>query len=260
MTEDIDTSYQINRQKIILIGDVSVGKTSIINCLLGQKFSDEYEPSIGIDFFSKNIKYKNKIIKLQIWDSAGQEKFKSLIPNYIRGASLIFLVYDISNKKTFNNLNNWIDFINSYEQTIIVICGNKIDLELENKREVSYEEGKKFSDEKKMNFFEISAKTEKNILKMLFSSIASLPFFSSLTSLKKDNIEKIALDLENENNESLNNFEGKIFNEDNNNYSNNNSLGLSNGEKKGNVMLDKEDKAEKMNKNVNTIKKKRKCC
>ena len=96
--ENIDTSYQMSRQKIILIGNVAVGKTSIINSLLGQKFNDEYEPSIGVDFFSKTMKYKGKTIKLQIWDSAGQEKFKSLIPNYIRGSSLIFLVYDVTNK------------------------------------------------------------------------------------------------------------------------------------------------------------------
>ena len=152
MTEEvnIDTSYQINKQKLILIGDVAVGKTSIINSFLGQKFSDEYEPSIGVDFFSKTIKYKDKAIKLQIWDSAGQEKFKSLIPNYIRGASLVILVYDISNKKSFDNLNSWIEFINTYENTNIVICGNKIDLK--DKREISFEEGKKFSEEKKWIF------------------------------------------------------------------------------------------------------------
>ena len=158
MTDEanIDTSYQINKQKLILIGDVAVGKTSIINSILGQKFNDEYEPSIGVDFFSKTIKYKGKSIKLQIWDSAGQEKFKSLIPNYIRGASLIILVYDITNKSSFNNLNSWIEFINNYESTNIIICGNKIDLK--DKREVSFEEGEKFSEEKKMDFFEISAK------------------------------------------------------------------------------------------------------
>ena len=66
----VDVSYLVNRQKIIFIGDVSVGKTSIINVLMGQKFNNEYEASIGVDFFSKTIKYKGKTIKLQIWDSA----------------------------------------------------------------------------------------------------------------------------------------------------------------------------------------------
>ena len=206
MTEEvnIDTSYQINKQKLILIGDVAVGKTSIINSFLGQKFSDEYEPSIGVDFFSKTIKYKDKAIKLQIWDSAGQEKFKSLIPNYIRGASLVILVYDISNKKSFDNLNSWIEFINTYENTNIVICGNKIDLK--DKREISFEEGKKFSEEKKMDFFEVSAKEETNLLKMFFSSISTLPIFSNLNN-ENLNKEELIKELEKENNDNLTNRE-----------------------------------------------------
>ena len=114
MTESsIDASYQLNRQKIIFCGDAGVGKTSIINSIMGQKFVEDYEPSIGVDFFSKTIKYKGKTIKLQIWDSAGQEKFRSLIPNYIRGSSLVFIVYDISNRKSFDNLQSWIDFVNN---------------------------------------------------------------------------------------------------------------------------------------------------
>ena len=91
MTESsMDQSYQTNRQKIIFCGDAGVGKTSIINSIMGQKFSEEYEPSIGVDFFSKTVRYIGHLIKLQIWDSAGQEKFKSLIPNYIRGSAIIF--------------------------------------------------------------------------------------------------------------------------------------------------------------------------
>lgn len=146
----VDVSYLVNRQKIIFIGDVSVGKTSIINVLMGQKFNNEYEASIGVDFFSKTIKYKGKTIKLQIWDSAGQEKFRSLIPNYIRGSSLVFIVYDISNRKSFNNLQSWIDFVNNIENSNIVILGNKIDLD--NKREVTTEEGQNFVVKKIMIF------------------------------------------------------------------------------------------------------------
>ena len=268
MSEDIENSYQIKRQKIILIGDVAVGKTSIINSLLGQKFNEEYEPSIGVDFFSKTLKYKGIPIKLQIWDSAGQEKFKSLIPNYIRGASLIFLVYDISNKKSFNNLNNWIEFINLYESTSIAIIGNKLDLESENKREISYEEGKKFSQSKNMDFYEVSAKTEKNLLKMLFNSVASLPFFSTLNNVK-ENKEKIAYDLEIENNESLNSFENKN-NEFNLNVNNNNSLGFTDTSQQKNTKLVKESESNRngninqekndTNLKVTNKKKKRKCC
>ena len=176
----VDVSYLVNRQKIIFIGDVSVGKTSIINVLMGQKFNNEYEASIGVDFFSKTIKYKGKTIKLQIWDSAGQEKFRSLIPNYIRGSSLVFIVYDISSRKSFESLQNWIDFVNNIENSNIVILGNKIDLD--NKREVTTEEGQKFCEEKNYEFFEVSAKEDNNLNNMLFNSVASLPFFMSINT------------------------------------------------------------------------------
>ena len=176
----MDVSYQINRQKIIFTGDIYVGKTSIINVLMGQKFSNDYEASIGVDFFSKTIKYKGKIIKLQIWDSAGQEKFRSLIPNYIRGSSLVFIVYDISNRKSFENLQSWVDFVNNIENSNIVIVGNKIDLE--SKRVVSTEEGQKFCGEKNYEFFEVSAKDDTNLNNMLFNSVAALPFFNSINT------------------------------------------------------------------------------
>jgi small GTP-binding protein len=92
------SNYSIIRQKLVMVGDVSVGKSSIINCLLGQKFKDNYEASVGVDFFSKTVKFKNKSLKLQIWDSAGQEKYKSLIPNYVRGSAVIFVIFDITSK------------------------------------------------------------------------------------------------------------------------------------------------------------------
>ena len=176
----VDVSYLVNRQKIIFIGDVSVGKTSIINVLMGQKFNNEYEASIGVDFFSKTIKYKGKTIKLQIWDSAGQEKFRSLIPNYIRGSSLVFIVYDITNRKSFENLQSWIDFVNNIENSNIVILANKTDLE--SQRQVQTEEGQKFCTEKNYDFFEVSAKEDNNLNNMLFNSVAGLPFFLSINT------------------------------------------------------------------------------
>ena len=97
MTEGLDqSSYSMVRQKLIFVGDVAVGKTSIIHCLIGNKFKENYNPSVGVDFFSKTIKFKGKTLKLQMWDSAGQEKYKALIPNYIRGSALIFVVYDVT--------------------------------------------------------------------------------------------------------------------------------------------------------------------
>jgi len=98
-----NTVVNMVKQKLVVVGDIAVGKTTIINSLLGQKFKDHYEPSVGVDFFTKNIKFKGKNIKLQIWDSAGQEKYRSLIKNYIRGSSIIFIIYDITSKLKFSN-------------------------------------------------------------------------------------------------------------------------------------------------------------
>ena len=255
MTEEanIDTSYQLSKQKLILIGDVAVGKTSIINSLLGQKFSDEYEPSIGVDFFSKTISYKGKPIKLQIWDSAGQEKFKSLV----------ILVYDISNKKSFDNLNSWIEFVNNYENAKIVICGNKIDLK--EKREVSTEEGEKFSEEKKLDFFEVSAKDETNLVKMLFNSIISLPFFVSLIQEGKSKNELID-ELEKENSENFTNREEEnlgIGNEAKNKKLNVLASTAKRGEsslQENSIDQSEINKSVKDDKKVEQKKKKKKCC
>ena len=223
----VDVSYMVNRQKIIFIGDVSVGKTSIINVLMGQKFNNEYEASIGVDFFSKTIKYKGKTIKLQIWDSAGQEKFRSLIPNYIRGSSLVFIVYDISNKKSFDNLQSWIDFVNNIENSNIVILGNKIDLD--SQRQVTTEEGQKFCSEKNYEFFEVSAKEDNNLNHMLFNSVAQLPFFLSINTegatkeqivdnLIKENLDSFKYqNLTSSNNAETVNAELNVINNNNNN-------------------------------------------
>ena len=92
------SSIDAIRYKVVLVGDVSVGKTSIMNRFFENKYAETYDPTIGVDYHLKELNYKNKIIKLQFWDSAGQEKYRSLIPSYVRGASLIFIVFDLSSK------------------------------------------------------------------------------------------------------------------------------------------------------------------
>ena len=251
----VDVSYLVNRQKIIFIGDVSVGKTSIINVLMGQKFNNEYEASIGVDFFSKTIKYKGKTIKLQIWDSAGQEKFRSLIPNYIRGSSLVFIVYDISSRKSFESLQNWIDFVNNIENSNIVILGNKIDLD--NKREVTTEEGQKFCEEKNYEFFEVSAKEDNNLNNMLFNSVASLPFFMSINT---DGATKEQI-VDNLIKENLDSF--KYHNQSGCNYSDtvNTDLNVINNNNAGDVSLKENNRNELNNREETQVfNKKKRCC
>ena len=253
MTESsMDASYQTSRQKIIFCGDAGVGKTSIINSIMGQKFSEDYDPSIGVDFFSKTIRYKGRLIKLQIWDSAGQEKFKSLIPNYIRGSSLVFLIFDVSQKLSYDHLGDWIKFITDIDNTgIIIIIGNKIDLK--EKREVNEEEAEKFCKENKYDYFEVSAKEGTNIDKMLYTTVAGLPVFNAINgeTLEKENIIQDLLQ------ENLDSFRAKNYetansggNSTNTNNENNNNISDINN----NYALNKNGLL-----NISGTKKKRKC-
>ena len=98
MVEFDQTTTITIRYKLVIVGDVSVGKTSLISRFIDNTFKVNYDPSIGVDFSSKTVKFRGRHLKLQMWDTAGQEKYKSLIPSYIRGSSIIIIVYDITSK------------------------------------------------------------------------------------------------------------------------------------------------------------------
>ena len=168
-------SVSVTRHKIIFVGDAGVGKTTIISRVMDNHFNDVYEPSIGVDFMSKIIKYRGQNIKLQIWDTAGQEKYKGLIPSYVRNSSIVFLIYDISVKTSFDNIPKWISFIRSIENTTLVLCGNKIDLD---KREVTKEQGEALAQKEGIAFYEISAKSGEGIKNMFYNTVSDLPVFA----------------------------------------------------------------------------------
>ena len=184
--DSVDNSISITRQKIIFVGDAATGKTSIINRIIDNPFNEIYEISIGIDFMSKNIRFRGQNTKIQIWDSAGQEKYKGLIPSYIRNSSLVFLVYDVSRKESFDNIINWINFVRNIEKTIMVLCGNKIDLT----REVEKSEGEELAKKEGLLFFECSAKTNENIKYMFYSAVVELPNFGIEDESEKENVIK----------------------------------------------------------------------
>ncbi len=142
--------------------------------------------SISVDFMSKKLRYEGQNIKLQIWDSAGQEKYKGLIPSYVRNSSIVFVVYDVSSKTSFNNVPSWINFIRSIENTTIILCGNKVDLTT---REVQSYEGQQFAQKEGLSFFEVSAKTGENVKLMFYTAVADLPTFAEGAS-NKDNLIK----------------------------------------------------------------------
>ena len=162
----------------------------------------------------------NKLYEIRLWDTAGQEKYRGLIPSYIRNAALIFLIYDISSKESFNNLTQWIEFINSYEKTKIVLCGNKIDLE--NERKVSEKQGKDFAKGKSMVFHEVSALENTNMTKMFYRCIAELPYFDDKIDNNNNNSrEKLAEELLKENGNDKNNIIS--YNENDNKETDNNT-------------------------------------
>ena len=162
---------EIPKYKLIFLGDQSVGKSCILNRFLNDTFIEDYQATIGLDFQSKNVQIDNQDIHLLLYDTAGQEKFRSLIPMYTRDANIILLVYDISNKDSFVNLSQWLkDLTNvNMDEVILCIVANKIDLN--DKRAVNAEEGKKFAEERGFIFQEISAKTGEGFSDLFYKNL-----------------------------------------------------------------------------------------
>ena len=148
--------------RLSILGDTTVGKTSIIKAFLDNKFSDVSISNIGNDKFSKQIKMKDgREIKLIIWDTAGQERFRSMATSSIKNSQGVILSFDIAKRSSFESLGSWLDIINQNANVPIVLLGNKCDL-FEN-RVVSQEEIEKFSNTHKIEYFETSAKENVNI-------------------------------------------------------------------------------------------------
>jgi len=149
--------------KLLIIGDSSVGKSSILLRFTEDEFDDEHPVTIGVDFKVKTIQLGTKRINLTIWDTAGQEKFRSLTSSYYRGTQGIILVYDVTSRESFQHLSVWLNEIDMYcnnSDVVKLLVGNKIDL---GNREVSREEGLAFAKSKAMVFIECSAKTKLGI-------------------------------------------------------------------------------------------------
>ena len=157
--------------KLIFLGDQYVGKSSILNRFYQDKFEADYQATIGLDFHSKNVTINGNNIRLLLYDTAGQEKFKSLIPMYIRDANIILVVYDITNRDTFTHTEHWVNETKDLKRddAIFVLVGNKIDLE-EN-RVVTRKEAEDFATEKGFLFHEVSAKTGDQVQELFTTKI-----------------------------------------------------------------------------------------
>ncbi len=182
-----EESYDII-YKLLIIGDAGVGKTGIMNRYIYNNFNSQSKPTMGVEFGTKKTKINNTIIRAQIWDTAGQEKYRSITSAYYRGAKAAIVVYDVTNKDSFNNIEKWINEIKATgdKDMIIVICGNKIDLD--EQRIVSMEEAKEKAANNKLILIETSAKTNENIDKV-FDNISNF-IYNDYIDNKDINIDK----------------------------------------------------------------------
>mmetsp|Transcript_71488 Transcript_71488/g.149452 ORF Transcript_71488/g.149452 Transcript_71488/m.149452 type:complete len:224 (+) Transcript_71488:158-829(+) len=148
--------------KYIIVGDAGVGKSCLLLQFTDQRFRAEHDMTIGVEFGHRIVEIENHQVKLQIWDTAGQEAFRSITQAYYRGATGALLVYDISRRGTFDHLARWLNDTraNAQPNMVVMLIGNKSDLE---HREVSYDEGAWFAKQNGLLFQEASAKTGQNV-------------------------------------------------------------------------------------------------
>ncbi|KAL2914584.1 Ras-related protein Rab-7 [Polyrhizophydium stewartii] len=161
--------------KVIILGDSGVGKTSLMNQYVNNKFSTQYKATIGADFLTKEVLVEERSVTMQIWDTAGQERFQSLGVAFYRGADCCALVYDVNNVKSFENLDSWRDeFLlqanpRDPENFPFVVIGNKVDVE-ESKRQVTQKRAMAWCQQKgNIPYFETSAKEGINVEQAFFT-------------------------------------------------------------------------------------------
>ncbi|AIO01099.1 ras-related protein rab-2a, putative [Leishmania panamensis] len=149
--------------KYIIIGDSGVGKSCLLLQFTDKRFEPLHDLTIGVEFGARLISIQGRSVKLQIWDTAGQESFRSITRSYYRGASGALLVYDVTRRDTFTHLQSWLEDAKANANTalVIMLIGNKCDLD--SKRQVSREEGEAFARSNGLMFMETSAKTSKNV-------------------------------------------------------------------------------------------------
>ena len=149
--------------KYIVIGDTGTGKSCLLLQFTDHRFQPVHDLTIGVEFGARMINIDQRQIKLQIWDTAGQESFRSITRSYYRGAAGALLVYDITRRETFNHLSRWLEEArqNANQSMVIMLIGNKSDLD--HRRQVTKEEGEKFARDNGLIFLETSAKTAHNV-------------------------------------------------------------------------------------------------
>ena len=187
--------------KALLLGDSDVGKSSLILRYTEETFNSKLVNSIGVDFKMKKKEVDGKIIKLQIWDTAGHERFRSITYSYYRGANAIIIVFDLSDKKSFISITEWLKQIEKHanENVFKFLVGNKSDLVEE--RKVTYEEAKQYADDHELPYIETSAKEGININELFDESIKS--FLTNTKSFRGEKNIKLNSETTNSSERSL---------------------------------------------------------
>ena len=157
--------------KLLLIGNAYVGKTLIVQKFIDNSFSKSTVSTIGVDLQSKIIDINGKKVKYLIWDTAGEDRMKTMTYSYYRGCHVILVVFDVTERKSFQNVTTWVECIDKFAKANVLkfLVGNKTDLE--DRRAVTYDEGKKLAEDNGLKYYEISALTIKGLHEM-FEDIA----------------------------------------------------------------------------------------
>ena len=156
--------------KFLTLGDSMVGKTSIVLRFVDNIFFDQTKSTIGVDFKTKIIKFGNKYIKIKVWDTAGQERFRTITRQYYKNAEGMILIFDVTEKKTFDQVGDWVTSImeNKQKDAKVILVGNKIDCE---ERVITKEQGEELAQKYQLPYYETSASTGQNVQK-IFEALA----------------------------------------------------------------------------------------
>jgi small GTP-binding protein len=169
----MSNNQNIPQIKLILLGDSGVGKSSIIKRYMEDSFEDNITSTLGSSFLEKTVNVKGKKVKIEVWDTAGQEEFRSVTKIFVKNSKIIILVYNVTDKNSFDGLNYWYDFIQKElgQNVILGLAGNKTDLIFEDgfDEEITSEEGKEFAKKINANFALVSAKESGKEINSLFT-------------------------------------------------------------------------------------------
>ena len=185
----MDANYDLTL-KLLVVGDSSVGKTNFVMRLINNEFSKNYMTTSGIDLKTTDIEIKNKKIHIQLWDTAGQEKYKAITKNLFLKVMGALIIYDITNEASYNNLKSWVKLIKEEcgKHMQLIILGNKSDLDAQ--RKISKDEAINYAKEQKIDYIETSSKTGENVKKavtMICESILENKEMNDSSSFVLDN-------------------------------------------------------------------------